>query len=64
MTAGQLKLTPVYLAELIKLVDAGTINVSTGKTLLEKVQAGGKSPAECEEGARIVKMQLENMGLL
>jgi transcription initiation factor TFIID TATA-box-binding protein len=25
---------------------------------------GGKSPKECEEGTRIVRMQLENMGLL
>jgi transcription initiation factor TFIID TATA-box-binding protein len=28
------------------------------------VITGGKSPEECEEGARIVRMQLENMGLL
>ena len=33
---------------------------SSGKLVI----TGGKSPAECEEGARIVKMQLENMGLL
>jgi len=28
------------------------------------VITGGKSPEECEEGVRIVRMQLENMGLL
>jgi transcription initiation factor TFIID TATA-box-binding protein len=28
------------------------------------VITGGKSPEECEEGARIVRTQLENMGLL
>jgi len=28
------------------------------------VITGGKSPKECEEGTRIVRMQLENMGLL
>jgi len=28
------------------------------------VITGGKSPVECEEGVRIVRMQLENMGLL
>ena len=28
------------------------------------VITGGKTPEECEEGARIVRMQLENMGLL
>jgi len=33
---------------------------SSGKLVI----TGGKSPEECEEGARIVKMQLENMGLL
>jgi len=33
---------------------------SSGKLVI----TGGKSPEKCEEGARIVKMQLENMGLL
>jgi len=33
---------------------------SSGKLVI----TGGKSPDECEEGARIVRMQLENMGLL
>jgi aspartyl-tRNA(Asn)/glutamyl-tRNA(Gln) amidotransferase subunit B len=56
LSAGQLKLTPAYLAELIKLVDAGTINVSTGKTLLEKVQASGKSPAEIVQAEGLGKV--------
>jgi aspartyl-tRNA(Asn)/glutamyl-tRNA(Gln) amidotransferase subunit B len=43
--AGDLVLTPEYLAEIIKLVDAGTVNTSTGKSLLEKVEDMGKSPA-------------------
>jgi aspartyl-tRNA(Asn)/glutamyl-tRNA(Gln) amidotransferase subunit B len=46
MTAGELRLRPAYLAEIIKLVDANTINTSTGKALLDKVQQSGKSPAE------------------
>jgi transcription initiation factor TFIID TATA-box-binding protein len=33
---------------------------SSGKLVI----TGGKSPEECEEGAQIVRMQLENMGLL
>ena len=33
---------------------------SSGKLVI----TGGKSPEGCEEGARIVRMQLENMGLL
>jgi aspartyl-tRNA(Asn)/glutamyl-tRNA(Gln) amidotransferase subunit B len=46
LTAGELRLTPAYLAEIIKLVDANTINTSTGKALLDKVQQSGKSPNE------------------
>jgi aspartyl-tRNA(Asn)/glutamyl-tRNA(Gln) amidotransferase subunit B len=44
--ASQLQLTPQYLAETIKLVDSGTVNTSTGKGLLEKVETSGRSPAE------------------
>jgi aspartyl-tRNA(Asn)/glutamyl-tRNA(Gln) amidotransferase subunit B len=56
LSAGELKLTPVYLAELIKLVDAGTINVSTGKTLLEKIQASGKSPAQIVQAEGLARV--------
>ncbi|MDD5468329.1 MAG: Asp-tRNA(Asn)/Glu-tRNA(Gln) amidotransferase subunit GatB [Anaerolineales bacterium] len=42
--AGELRLTPAYLAEIIKLVDSGAVNTSTGKALLEKVQSSGKAP--------------------
>jgi aspartyl-tRNA(Asn)/glutamyl-tRNA(Gln) amidotransferase subunit B len=49
ISAGELRLTPEYLAEIIKLVDANTINTSTGKSLLNKVQEGGHSPAEIVE---------------
>jgi aspartyl-tRNA(Asn)/glutamyl-tRNA(Gln) amidotransferase subunit B len=45
-SADQLHLTPAFLAELLKLIDAGTINNSTGKSLLEKVEATGKAPAQ------------------
>jgi len=47
--AKDLKLTPEYLAEIIKLVDAGTINTSTGKSLLEKVEEKEQAPAEIVE---------------
>ncbi len=57
LTAEQLKLTPLYLAEIIKLVDAGTINISTGKTLLEKIQASGKSPAEIVQAEGLAQGQ-------
>jgi aspartyl-tRNA(Asn)/glutamyl-tRNA(Gln) amidotransferase subunit B len=51
-TAGELNLIPEYLTSVIKLVDAGTINSSTGKSLLEKVNTTGKSPKQIvnEEG--------------
>jgi len=42
--AAQLKLTPAFLAEILRLVDAGTINTSTGKALLGKVQESGQEP--------------------
>ncbi|MBN2549605.1 MAG: Asp-tRNA(Asn)/Glu-tRNA(Gln) amidotransferase subunit GatB [Anaerolineales bacterium] len=44
--AGELLLTPEYLAEVIKLVDSGAVNTNTGKSLLEKIQSSGHSPAE------------------
>ncbi len=52
MSADQLKLGPVQLAEILKLIDAGTINNSTGKALLEKVEASGKTASQIvtEEG--------------
>jgi aspartyl-tRNA(Asn)/glutamyl-tRNA(Gln) amidotransferase subunit B len=46
ISAAELKLSPAYLAEIIKLVDANTINTSTGKALLEKVEESGKAPAD------------------
>jgi aspartyl-tRNA(Asn)/glutamyl-tRNA(Gln) amidotransferase subunit B len=51
-TAGDLRLTPAWLADIIQLVDAGTINTNTGKALLEKVNASGQAPGQIvqEEG--------------
>lgn len=42
----KMQLTPAYLAELLKLIDEGTINITTGKSLLQIIQNTGKSPAE------------------
>lgn len=52
ISAIELKLTPDYLAEIIKLVDAGTVNTNTGKALLDRVEQTGRAPAEIvqEEG--------------
>jgi aspartyl-tRNA(Asn)/glutamyl-tRNA(Gln) amidotransferase subunit B len=49
LTASELKLTPEYLAEILRLVDANTINNNTGKALLIKVEESGKAPATIVE---------------
>ena len=49
LAPAEMRLTPQYLAELLKLVDAGTINMTTGKALLPQVQATGKAPAKLVE---------------
>ncbi len=56
LTADQLKLTPAYLAELLKLVDGGTINISTGKALLTKIEETGKSPAQIVQDEGLAKV--------
>jgi aspartyl-tRNA(Asn)/glutamyl-tRNA(Gln) amidotransferase subunit B len=56
ITADQLKLTPVWLAELIKLIDSNTINVSTAKSLVDKVETSGKSPAALVEAEGLAKV--------
>lgn len=46
LVASNLKLTPKYLASIIRMVDDGFVNTSTGKALLEKVEQTGSSPQE------------------
>ena len=52
LNPAEMKLTPQALAEIIKMVDSSAINMNTGKTLVEKVQVSGKTPAQIvsEEG--------------
>ncbi|MGH2581298.1 MAG: Asp-tRNA(Asn)/Glu-tRNA(Gln) amidotransferase subunit GatB [Anaerolineales bacterium] len=45
-SADKLKLTPHYLADILKMMDAGTVNTPTGKSLLQRVQETGKAPAD------------------
>jgi aspartyl-tRNA(Asn)/glutamyl-tRNA(Gln) amidotransferase subunit B len=54
--AGNLRLTPAYLAEIIKLVDSGAVNTSTGKSLLEKVEKTGRAPAEIVQAEGLAKV--------
>jgi len=58
--ASELKLTPAYLAEMIKLIDAGTINTSTGKTIIEKVEATGQAPAAIVQAEGLGKVSDES----
>jgi transcription initiation factor TFIID TATA-box-binding protein len=44
----------------IKVPKVVVLIFSSGKLVI----TGGKSPEDCVEGARVVRMQLENMGLL
>lgn len=55
-TAAELALTPAYLAEIIKLVDAGVINTNTGKDLLQKVSATGKAPSQIVQDEGLAKV--------
>lgn len=59
-TAGELRLVPAYLAEIIKLVDAGTINISTGKSLLENVENTGQTPAEIVQAEGLARVSDED----
>ncbi len=43
---AELVFRPEHLAETIKLVDAGTINRATGTSLISKVIASGRTPAD------------------
>lgn len=58
--ADALRLTPKYLADIIKMVDASTINTSTGKSLLEKVENTGKAPAELVEAEGLGRVSDED----
>lgn len=54
--AGRLRITPAYLADIIRMVDDKTINTSTGKSLLEKVETSGISPAQIVAKENLAKV--------
>jgi len=60
LSAGQLRLAPAYLADIIRLVDAGTVNVSTGKSLLEKVESRGMPPGEIVQSEGLARVSDED----
>ena len=49
LDVAQLRVTPAHLAELVGLVDAGSISASTAKTVLEEIFNSGESPGEIVE---------------
>ena len=55
-TAATLRLRPVDLAEIIRLVGSKAITTNTGKELLEKVEASGRKPKDivASEGLAVV----------
>jgi aspartyl-tRNA(Asn)/glutamyl-tRNA(Gln) amidotransferase subunit B len=55
-TAGALRLTPQYLAEILRLVDTGAINASTGKSLLQKVEDTGQAPGAIVQNEGLAKV--------
>jgi aspartyl-tRNA(Asn)/glutamyl-tRNA(Gln) amidotransferase subunit B len=56
ISAADLKLKPEYLADILKLMDAGTVNTPTGKSLLAKVQESGKAPAAIVESEGLAQV--------
>ncbi|MCX8062452.1 MAG: Asp-tRNA(Asn)/Glu-tRNA(Gln) amidotransferase subunit GatB [Anaerolineales bacterium] len=54
--AADLKVTPAYLAQIIRMVDENVINTSTGKALLDKVQTSGKDPAAIVSAEGLAKV--------
>lgn len=56
MTAGEFGLKPGQLAEIVTLVESNLVTTNTGKELLEKVVAMGKSPAEIVEAEGLAQV--------
>ncbi|MCW5876266.1 MAG: Asp-tRNA(Asn)/Glu-tRNA(Gln) amidotransferase subunit GatB [Anaerolineales bacterium] len=59
LSASELKLTPAYLADILKLMDEGKVNTPTGKALLVRVQAGDGAPAEIVEAEGLAQVSDE-----
>ncbi|MDX1435274.1 MAG: Asp-tRNA(Asn)/Glu-tRNA(Gln) amidotransferase subunit GatB [Anaerolineales bacterium] len=57
--AAELQLTPEHLAGIIRLVDEGAINTSTGKALILKVEDSGQAPEAIVEAEGLAKVSDE-----
>lgn len=56
VSPSELNLTPAYLAQILHLVDNGTINTSTGKSLLDKVERTHQAPADIVQAEGLGKV--------
>ena len=56
VSPSELNLTPAYLAQILRLVDNGTINTSTGKSLLDKVERTCQAPADIVQAEGLGKV--------
>ena len=61
VTAGDLRLRPAYLAEIIRLVQGKSITTTTGKELLTKVEETGLTPQQIVEAEGLSKVSDEDL---
>lgn len=59
-SAAELRLTPTYLAQIIQLAERGTINTTTAKSLLQKVEESGEAPQVIVEREGLAKVSDES----
>jgi len=59
LKAGQLRLRPEHLAEIIRMVDARQITTNTAKELLERVEESGEAPAAIVERENLAQVSDE-----
>jgi aspartyl-tRNA(Asn)/glutamyl-tRNA(Gln) amidotransferase subunit B len=58
--AGELRLKPEHLSEIIHMVEESTINSNTAKELLEKTEQSGRSPEEIVEEEGLAQVSDED----
>ncbi len=58
--AGELRLQPAHLVEIIHLVEGKRITTNTGKALLDRVEESGRSPAEIVEEEGLAQVSDED----
>jgi aspartyl-tRNA(Asn)/glutamyl-tRNA(Gln) amidotransferase subunit B len=59
VTAGELRLQPEHLAEIVSMVESGKITGSTGKSLLQKVEETGSDPRQIVEAEGLAQVSDE-----